>query len=126
MSDDSLKRALEEVGAAYAESFNRKDAAGIAALYVDGGLHVNEQGPRKDIEQFYRAALNAGSSIRMVISLDEVWSLRADVATAVGEVHVTGRDQNGASIDRVRRCTLIYVREGGKWKMQMATALPKL
>ena len=126
MSDENLKQALEQVCASYAESFNRKDAAGIAALYANGGIHVNEAGPRSDIEQYYRANLNTGSAIRMALTIDEVWSLRPDVATAVGEVRVVGKNADGAPIAVVRRCTMVYVRDGEKWKLQMATALPKL
>src|SRR5947207_14660706 len=85
MTDESLKQALERE-VPYADNFNKKDAAGIAALFVDGGVHVNEAGPRKDIQQFYEAAFKSGSSVRMAITLDEVWSVGSDVATAVGEV----------------------------------------
>jgi ketosteroid isomerase-like protein len=61
----------------------------------------------------------------MDASIDEVWSLGTDIATAVGQVHVTGKDQGGAAIERARRSTGTYVREGGKWKIQMITTLPK-
>ena len=50
MTVERLKQELVQVSNAYAESFNRQDAAGIAALFVDGGVHVNEAGPRNDIE----------------------------------------------------------------------------
>ena len=56
MTFERLKQELVQVSNAYAESFNRQDAAGIAALFVDGGVHVNEAGPRYDIEQLYQAA----------------------------------------------------------------------
>ena len=36
-----LKQEVEKIGSAYAESFNRQDGAGIAALFASGGLHVN-------------------------------------------------------------------------------------
>jgi uncharacterized protein (TIGR02246 family) len=125
MTVERLKQELVQVSDAYAENFNRGDAAGIAALFVNGGVHVNESGARNDIEQLYQAAFKAGSSNRMDASIDEVWSLGTDIATAVGQVHVTGRDQSGAAIERARRSTGTYVREGGKWKIQMITTLPK-
>ena len=33
---DSLRQEVDRIGAAYADSFNRQDAAGIAALYAEG------------------------------------------------------------------------------------------
>jgi ketosteroid isomerase-like protein len=50
-----IKQELEKIAAAYVDSFNRQDAAGVAALYADGGMHINPAGPRTDIEQLYQA-----------------------------------------------------------------------
>jgi hypothetical protein len=33
-ADENLKKEVEKIGSAYAESFNRQDGAGIAALYA--------------------------------------------------------------------------------------------
>src|SRR5579859_1952913 len=62
MSNESLKQELQQINNAYAASYNSRDAAGIAALFVNGGVHVNEAGPRTDIELFYQTAFKAGSS----------------------------------------------------------------
>ena len=45
-ADQNLKQEVEKIGSAYAESFNKQDGAGIAALYATGGVHVNPAGPR--------------------------------------------------------------------------------
>ncbi len=34
--EDDLKRELEKIGTAYAESFNKQDGAGISGLYANG------------------------------------------------------------------------------------------
>ena len=39
-SDQNLKQAVQKIGTAYAENFNRQDAAGIAALYAKEGVLV--------------------------------------------------------------------------------------
>lgn len=57
---EDLKRELETIGTAYAESFNKQDGAGIAALYAKGGMHINPAGPRTDMEQFYQGIFRAG------------------------------------------------------------------
>src|SRR5437867_12457985 len=57
-----LKQEVEKLGSAYAESFNKQDAAGIAALYATGGFFVNATGPHTDITQNYEGVFKAGFS----------------------------------------------------------------
>ena len=121
---DSLRQELEKIGSAYAESFNRQDAAGIAALYVDGGVHINPAGPRIDIEEFYRGLFNAGLNYQEA-SVDDVWPIGSEAAVAVGQFRTTGKGLNGASIEIGGYSTATYVRTGGKWKIQMLSAIPK-
>ena len=59
-ADNRLKQELAKVSAAYAESFDRQDGAGIAALYARGGIHVTPAGPRTDIAQFFETAFKSG------------------------------------------------------------------
>ena len=125
MADESLKRELEEISAAYVGGFNKKDSASIAALFSAGGVHINPAGPRKDIEQFYHAIFKAGQLDHYETSFDEFWSVGPDTATATGQHRMTGKDQSGTPIERLGRWTATYVREGGKWKIQMLTALPR-
>lgn len=51
-AETDLKPEIEKIGAAYADSFNKQDAAGIAAL-VASGLQVNPAGPSADIGSLY-------------------------------------------------------------------------
>lgn len=125
MSDKSLKKELEQISAAYAESFNKKDGAGIVALFAEGGVHINPAGPRRDIEQFYQPIFEAGVIDHYEASLDEFWSLGSAVAAAIGQHRMTGKEQSGTSIEHLGRWTATYVREGDKWKIQMLTALPR-
>jgi len=125
VTDESLKQQLEQITSAYVGSFNKRDSAGIAALFAKGGVHIDPMGPRKDIEQFYQPIFEAGIIDHYEASLDEYWSLDAAVATAVGQHRMTGKDHSGAPIERLGRWTATYVREGDKWKVQMLTALPR-
>jgi ketosteroid isomerase-like protein len=125
LTDESLKRELEQISSAYAGSFNKKDGASIAALFAKGGVHINPMGPRKDIEQFYQPIFEAGVIDHYEASLDEFWSLGSAVAAAIGQHRMTGKDQSGAPIERLGRWTATYVRDGEKWKIQMLTALPR-
>ena len=72
MSD--IKQEVEKISSANSESFNRQDAAGIAALYADDGMHINPAGPRTDIEQFYQGVFKAGFD-HQEVSVDEAWPL---------------------------------------------------
>jgi uncharacterized protein with LGFP repeats len=53
-ADQNLKQKVEQIGLAYAESFNKQDGSGIAALFANGGIHVNPAGPRSDIDRLMR------------------------------------------------------------------------
>lgn len=121
---DNLRQEVEEIGSAYAESFNRQDAAGIAALYAHGGVHINPAGPRTDIEEFYRGLFKAGLNYQDS-SVDGVWPLGAETAVAIGQFRTTGKDQSAALIEIRGFSTATYVREGGKWKIRMLSAIPK-
>ena len=119
-----IKLELKKIGSAYVESFNRQDAAGIAALYADGGMHINPARPRTDIEQFYQAIFKAGFD-HQDVSLDEAWPLGTDAALAIGQYRIAGKDQSGTPIERGGFWTATYVREGGELKIRMQTALPR-
>jgi ketosteroid isomerase-like protein len=123
-ADSRLKQELGKVSAAYGESFSRQDGAGIAALYARGGIHVNPAGPRTDIAQLYEAAFKDGLSYADY-TVSEVWALGADTALVMGEYHITGKTQGGASIELAGLWTATDVREGGKWKIRMMTAIPE-
>jgi ketosteroid isomerase-like protein len=120
----NVKREVENDLSAYAESFNRQDAAGIAALYATGGIHINPAGPRTDIEQFYQGVFKAGFD-QQEVSVDDAWPLGAGTALAIGQYRISGKDPNGTPLQRGGYWTATYVREGGKWKIRMQAAIPK-
>jgi uncharacterized protein (TIGR02246 family) len=123
-SDQNLKQAVQKIGTAYAENFNRQDAAGIAALYAKEGVLVTAAGLQTNIEQYYQAAFKAGSNHKE-ISVDEVWSMGPDTVLAMGQFHITGKSPSGAPIDVAGIWTGTDVREGGNWKVRMLSAIPK-
>jgi ketosteroid isomerase-like protein len=123
-ADADLKQQVEQIGSAYAESFNKQDAAGIAALYANGGVLVNAAGPQADIEKYYQGAFKAGLN-HEEITVDQVWPLGTDTALAMGQYRLTGKNQSGAPIESAGIWTATDVREGGKWKIRMLSAIPK-
>ena len=75
---DAATSPFAAAGKQYVEAYNRKDAAGVAALFTEDAVRVNAQGlirGRAEIQKSTQAALDAGGH-----SL----SLRYDVATLTG------------------------------------------
>jgi ketosteroid isomerase-like protein len=120
----NLKQELEKVASAYAASFAKKDAAGIAALYANGGVQVNATGPTTDIAQRYEGVFKAGFD-RDDITFAQVSPLGSDMAISMGEYRLTGKNQSGAPIEAAGIWTAVDVREGGTWKIRMLSAIPK-
>ena len=94
---DAIRQELEQVGEAYRASFNLQDAAGVAARYTSGGIHLNPAGPTTDIEGLYNAIFKAGFN-HMGSNIDEVWSLGPDTALVMGKCRIAGKDQTGAPL----------------------------
>jgi ketosteroid isomerase-like protein len=115
---------VEKIGAAYSDNFNKQNAAGIAALYAAGGIHVNAEGPTTDIAKRYGGAFKAGFN-HLDVTVSEAWPLGADALLATGQYHLTGKNDSGAPIEAGGIWTATDIREGGTWKIRMLTAIPK-
>jgi ketosteroid isomerase-like protein len=122
--DVDLKQEVEKIGSAYAESFNKQDPIGIAALYATGGVLVNPAGPHANVAEYYQVLFKTGFD-HNEITVEQASPLGADMALAMGEYHITGKKQSGEPLDVIGRWTATYVAEGGKLKIRMLTALPK-
>ena len=118
------KQKIESVASEYAASFNKQDGAGIAALFAAGGIHVNPAGPRSDIAEFYQGAFKAGFD-HEEITIDQAWPLGSDMALAIGNYRLTGKNQSGAPIETGGIWTATYVTEGGRLKIRLLSAMPK-
>lgn len=123
-ADNDPKQKVEAVASEYAASFNRHDGAGIAALFATGGIHVNPAGPRSDIAEFYQGAFKAGFD-HEEITVDQAWPLGSDMALAIGNYRLSGKNQSGAPIETGGIWTATYVTEGGKLKIRLISAMPK-
>ena len=123
-ADADLKQQVQKIGVAYAENFDKQNAAGIAALYATGGVHVNPTGPTTDVAKRYEGAFKAGFN-HLDVTVDQVSPLGADMALGLGEYRITGKNQSGEPLDTTGRWTAVYVLEGGTRKIRILTALPK-
>ena len=96
--DAELKKQVEQINTAFMESFNKQDAAGIAALFAPGGIFVNQFGPQTDIAKYYEGSFKAGFN-HSETKVDQVWSLGADTALGMGQIRIMGKNQSGAPIE---------------------------
>jgi len=124
-ADEDMKRVVEKIGAAYAENFNKQNPAGIAALYANGGVLVTNTGPHTDIAQYYEDAFKAGLN-HEEITVDQIWPLGTDAILAMGQYHITGKNESGAPVELTGFWTATDIRESGNWKIRMLSGFPKV
>ena len=115
---------IKKLAATYQDNFNKKDAAGIAALYTKGGFLVNANGINPDIAKYYEGAWKNGLE-RIEITVDQVLPVTEAVAVSNGEARISGKNDKGEPINMTVLWTATDVQEGGQWKIRMLTALPK-
>lgn len=125
LADDAdLKKQVEQGNSAFMKSFNSMDVAGLAAMYATGAVIVIPEGPRTDVVQLYEGMFKTGFN-HAEITVDQVWPLGSDAALGMGKYRVTGKSREGGPIEAAGLWTATYVREGGKWKTRMLSALPQ-
>ena len=125
---EDLRQQLEGVTAAYTDADNKLDGAAVAALYTNDGEVVSPFGNviikrgKKEIEQYYQAAMRLLKDRRVEIKLDEASQIGTDAAIGAGHFVVTGKAENGDAVKREGHWTAVYVVEEGAWKIRMLTA----
>jgi ketosteroid isomerase-like protein len=122
--DQSGKQEVEKIRAAFTESFNKQNGAGIAELFTKDGVLVNPGGPHTDIAQYYDGTFKAGID-HIDVMVKEVTKLDADNMIGLGEFTTSGKNASGAAIGGAGYWTATYVRDGGLWKVRMLTGFPK-
>jgi ketosteroid isomerase-like protein len=122
--DADAKKQVEQTASAWVASFNKQDAKGTAAQYATGGIFVDPTGPKTDLVKYYEDTFKAGIN-HAEVKVDQAWPLGSDAALGLGKWRVTGKDQNGASMEFAGLWTATYVREAGRLKIRMLTAFPE-
>jgi ketosteroid isomerase-like protein len=122
--DADLKKQVEQIRNAYVDSFNKQDAAGIAALFATNAIVVGPLGPQPDVVKVAEGTFKAGFN-HIDAKVDQVWTLGPDTAIGMGEARLTGKNQSGGPIENANFWTATYVKEGGKWKIRMLSSIPK-
>jgi uncharacterized protein (TIGR02246 family) len=111
--------AIRALGSAYADSFNSRDAGGLAALFTEDGVVMGERAPasvgRANVELAYRALFETGTLHDVVILTNQVVTA-GDYASARGTLSFAGT--GGDEVPTSVKWLATYRREaGGAWKI---------
>src|SRR5215831_8016270 len=82
--DADLKKQVDQIATAYVESFNKQDAASIAALFATNAIVVNPLGPQTDIVKFVEGLFKAGFN-HIEAKVDQVWLLEPGTGIGMGQ-----------------------------------------
>jgi uncharacterized protein (TIGR02246 family) len=121
-NDSILKQEIEKLTLAYANSFNRQDASGIAAVFSHDGIYLSSAGARADIGNIYQNVWKAGFD-HIESTVESVWPLAEDIAVSAGGYRTTGKNKDGAPIEIRGRWSAVDVRMDGQWKIRMLSVM---
>ena len=119
-SRPSVEQAAEAFVAKYLDTYNKKDASGLAALYVDDGVLV-PPGPiatgRPSIEKSWRAAFDAGrTGLKYKVQQTQA---EGDIVWSVGQFTVMSPDEKGTLQERQGNFANIYQWQGNELKFRV-------
>ena len=100
---------------AFARAFDAGDAKSIAALYTEDAELIDELGRRTQgrpaIEDYYRTLFQKRPGSTIEISIESLRFLSPEVAKEEGHTRLN----SAGGPETVRRYTLLYVKENGRW-----------
>jgi uncharacterized protein (TIGR02246 family) len=111
------EKAISAVGESFRRAYNAGDAKAVASLYTDDAELIEENGERfqgrKTIQDVYSSLFQERKGNSIEIAVDSIRFLGPDVGKEEGRTRVKTAVTTEPS--SVRRYTVIYVKQGGKW-----------
>ncbi len=111
------EKAIRAVGEAFTKAYNAGDEKAVAALFTADAEMIDEHGERikgrATIQAFFEAMFRERKGAKIEISLESLGFLGPDVAKEEGHTRVKPAETHAP--DAVRRYTLLFVKQGGKW-----------
>jgi len=115
-----MRQAVEAFVTKYLNAYNRKDAAGVAALYTEDGILV-PPGPiatgKPNIEKAWRAVFDSGRTC-LRYEIQEVQE-EGNLVWSVGQFTVMAPDESGALQERQGNFANVYQWEGDELKFRV-------
>ena len=113
-------KAVEAFITKYLDAYNKKDAAGVAALYTEGGLLV-PPGPittgKQNIEKAWQAVFDTGRT-GLRYDIQQVQA-EGNIVWSVGQFTVMAPDESGVLQERQGNFANIYQWEGDGLKFRV-------
>jgi len=111
------EKAILSVGESFRLAYNAGDAKALASLYTDDAEIIEENGERfqgrKTIQDLYSLLFQERKGSSIEIAVDSIRFLGPDVAKEEGQTRV--KPAVTTEPPSVRRNTVLYVKQGGKW-----------
>ncbi|MGO9463603.1 MAG: YybH family protein [Isosphaeraceae bacterium] len=111
------EKAVRAVGETFTSAYNAGDAKAVAALFTEDAEMVDANGAgikgRPTIQAFFEAMFRERKGAKIEISLESLAFLGPEVAKEEGHTRVKPAEKEAA--DAVRRYTVLFVKQGGKW-----------
>ncbi len=111
------ERAVRAVGETFTSAYNAGDAKAVATLFTEDAEMVDENGERikgrPTIQAFFDAMFRERKGAKIEISLESLAFLGPEVAKEEGHTRVKPAEKEAS--DAVRRYTVLFVKQGGKW-----------
>ena len=115
-----VRQAVEAFITKYLDAYNKKDAAGVAALYMEDGFLV-PPGPittgKQNIEKAWRAVFDAGRT-GLRYDIQQVQA-EGNIVWSVGQFTVMAPDESGVLQERQGNFANIYQWEGDGLKFRV-------
>jgi uncharacterized protein (TIGR02246 family) len=120
--DPRTAQQIRALAMKYDEAFNRNDAAAVAALYTEDGVHAFKQisHGRLAIEKSYAIDFQAWHPSNRVIAVDRLKAVGNEVRS-IGRWTDTANPTGGAPSNHGGIFTWIIVREGDTWQIRRST-----
>ena len=116
----TARESVEAVLKAFSASFNRGDAAALAAHYTDDAALLPPNAARADGRQAIQAAWQAliDADVRDVPLTTEEVDVFGDVANEVGTIRATAPGENGGRVQWVGKYVSVWKRgRDGTWRL---------
>ena len=117
-----VRQEIEDFNKKYDETFNKHDAAGMAALFTEDAIVMRPASPltgRAEIEDMYQGAFKAGYSNHLTTVL-HIEDLGDGKAWAVGQFSAKGQGANNTIQEVHGNWGTVDERVGGEWKIRMS------
>jgi uncharacterized protein (TIGR02246 family) len=111
------RAAILAAAEAFTRAYNAGDVKSLAAMFTEDAEIIDDEGRRirgrSECEAAYAGLFQARPGATVEISRESLRFLGPDVATEEGRTRVK---RGGAAPETLRRYTVLYVKQGGRWQ----------